>query len=211
MKLTFHSLYERVFIPFRRRRMNRFFALFTPSTDIRVLDIGGTAETWSSEAEGCARFPVTLINTYDYGPIEDKRFTSIAGDATALPFADNAFDIAFSNSVIEHLGTWEKQQVFAREARRVARKLWIQTPARSFPIEAHLLAPYIQYLPKSVQHRIARWTPRGLLQPGLVHEIVDEVRLLTHREVKLLFPDCLILKERVLGLTKSYVAIRGYN
>ena len=211
MKLTFHSVYERVFIPFRRRRMNRFFALFAPSTEIRVLDIGGTAETWSSEAEGDARFPVTLINTFDYGPVEDKRFTSVAGDATALPFADNAFDIAFSNSVIEHLGTWEKQQIFAREARRVARKLWIQTPARSFPIEAHLLAPYIQYLPKSVQHRIARWTPRGLLQPGLVHEIVDEVRLLTHREVKLLFPDCLILKERVLGLTKSYIAVRGYN
>ena len=211
MKLTFHRLYERVFIPFRRRRMNRFFALFAPSTEVRLLDIGGTAETWSSEAEGGERFPVTLINTFDYGPVEDNRFTSVAGDATALPFADNAFDIAFSNSVIEHLGTWEKQQIFAREARRVARKLWIQTPARSFPIEAHLLAPYIQYLPKRVQHRIARWTPRGLLQPGLVHEIVDEVRLLTHREVKQLFPDCLILKERVLGLTKSYIAVRGYN
>jgi hypothetical protein len=211
VKLTFHSLYERVFIPFRRRRMNRFFALFAPSNEVRVLDIGGTAETWSSEAEGGARFPVTLINTYDYGPIEDKRFTSVAGDATALPFTNNAFDIAFSNSVIEHLGTWEKQQTFAREARRVAGKLWIQTPARSFPIEAHLLAPYIQYLPKSVQHRIARWTPRGLLQPSLVHEIVDEVRLLTHCEVKQLFPDCLILKERVLGLTKSYIAVRGYK
>jgi hypothetical protein len=90
----------------------------------------------------------------------------------------------------------------------VARKLWIQTPARAFPIEAHLLAPYIQYLPKSLQHRLARWTPRGLLQPDVVHEIVDEVRLLTYREVKELFPDCLILKEKLLGLTKSYIAIR---
>jgi len=211
MKLTFRGLCDHVFIHFRRQRMNRFYALFAPSPETRVLDIGGTAQTWSSESEIRGQFPVTLINIRKYGQIRDSRFTSAEGDATHLPFADNAFDIAFSNSVIEHVSSWEKQQAFAREARRMARKLWIQTPARSFPIEAHLLAPFIQYLPRSVQHRIVRWTPRGLLQPEVVHEIVDEVRLLTYREVKQLFPDCLILKERVLGLTKSYIAIRGFN
>ena len=36
----------------------------------------------------------------------------------------------------------------------------------------------------------------------------SDIRLLTYREMKQLFPDCLILKERVLGLTKSYVAVR---
>jgi len=218
MKLTFNGICDHVFIHFRRRRMNRFFALFAPSQEVRVLDIGGTSQTWGSESrvneskvsrsEDATRFPVTLINIRSNGQIEDDRFTSMEGDATDLPFADNAFDIAFSNSVIEHVGTWEKQQAFAREARRVARKLWIQTPARSFPIEAHLLAPYIQYLPKNVQHRIVRWTPRGLLQPGVVHEIVDEVRLLTYREVKQLFPDCRILRERLFGVTKSYIAVR---
>ena len=209
MKLTFGSLYDHVFIRFRRQRMNRFFALVSPSPEARVLDIGGTPQTWSSESGSHAAFPVTLINVRSSGQIQGRRFTSVQGDATRLPFADNTFDIAFSNSVIEHVGTWEQQQAFAREARRMAGKLWIQTPARSFPIEAHLLAPYIQYLPKKLQHRIVRWTPRGLLQPEVVHEIVDEVRLLTHREVKQLFPDCLILKERLFGLTKSYIAVRS--
>jgi Methyltransferase domain len=213
VKLTFKTLYEHLFIRFRRRRMNRFFALFSPPADTHLLDIGGTPQTWTSESwtsksEGVAQFSVTLCNICADGHLEHGRFTSIEGDATALPFADNAFDIAFSNSVIEHVGTWEGQQAFAREARRVARNLWIQTPARSFPIEPHLLAPYIQYLPKKMQHSIVRWTPRGLLQPELVHEIVDEVRLLTYREVNLLFPDCRILKERLFGLTKSYVAVR---
>jgi hypothetical protein len=198
-----------VFIRFRRRRMKQFFILFSPHTLARVLDIGGTPQTWSSESGPHAAFPVTLINIRGNGQIEDGRFTAVEGDGTQLPFADNAFDIAFSNSVIEHVGPWEKQQAFAREARRVAGKLWIQTPARSFPIEAHLLAPYIQYLPKKLQHRIVRWTPRGLLEPEVVHEIVDEVRLLTLREVKQLFPDCLILKERLFGLTKSYIAVRS--
>jgi hypothetical protein len=208
MRLTFKSLCDHVFIYFRRRRMNQFFDIFAPLLGVRVLDIGGTAQTWNRESESYVQFPVTLINIRRYDQIEGDRFTSMEGDATELPFADNTFDIAFSNSVIEHVGTWEKQQAFAREARRVARKLWIQTPARSFPIEAHLLAPYIQYLPKNVQHSIVRWTPRGLLQPDVVHEIVDEVRLLTYREVKQLFPDCRILKERLFGLTKSYIAVR---
>ena len=174
-----------------------------------MLDVGGTVQTWTVELQDSAKFPVTLANIRDYGPVDDGRLTPVVCDATNLPFADHAFDIAFSNSVIEHVGTWESQQVFASEVRRVAANIWVQTPARSFPIEAHLLAPYIQYLPKTLQHRIVRWTPRGLLQPHVVHEIVDEVRLLTLREMKLLFPDCCILKERVLGLTKSYIAVRS--
>lgn len=214
MKLTFRALYDNVFIRFRRRRMNRFFALFAVHPKTRVLDIGGAPYTWDDESDtsqpgGPGEFPVTFINIRSIDPLKHRRFTFLEGDATRLPFADNTFDIAFSNSVIEHLGTWERQQAFAHEARRVARGLWIQTPARSFPIEAHFLAPWIQYLPKHVQHQIVRWTPRGLLQPEVAHEIVDEVRLLTYREIKQLFPDCRILKERFFGLTKSYIAVRG--
>jgi hypothetical protein len=209
MEMIFKRLCDHVFIYFRRRRMNRFISLFCPTSQVRVLDIGGTPQTWTNESKTCKQFSITLINLRSNRAVGDHRFALLEGDATALPFADDSFDLAFSNSVIEHVGTWEQQQTFAHEARRVARKLWIQTPARSFPLEPHLLAPYVQYLPKSVQHRIVRWTPRGFLQPDVVHEIVDEVRLLTYREVKQLFPDCLILKERVLGLTKSYIAVRG--
>jgi predicted SAM-dependent methyltransferase len=206
--LTFRDLYDQIFIRFRRRRMRQFFSLFVPSTCTRVLDIGGTAQTWNAESEHPASFSVTLVNIRSTGASDQPHLSFVEGDATELPFEDNAFDIAFSNSVIEHLGTWERQQAFAREARRVARRLWIQTPARNFPIEAHLLTPYIQYLPKSVQHRVVPWTPRGILTPDVVHQIVDEVRLLTFKEVQRLFPDCLILRERFLGLTKSYIAVR---
>ena len=209
MKLTFQSIADRFFILFRRKRMDRFYNLFQPSSQSRVLDIGGTPQTWIKESKVRAFFPITLVNIRDNGSPPSERFTHARGNATNLPFPSNTFDIAFSNSVIEHVGDWANQQAFASEARRVARNLWIQTPARSFPIEAHLLAPYIQYLPKNIQHRIAPFTPRGLLQPDVVHAIVDEVRLLTYREMKQLFPDCQILKERVLGLTKSYIAVRS--
>jgi len=39
--------------------------------------------------------------------------------------------------------------------------------------------------------------------------MILEIRLLTYSEMKQLFPDCTILKERFLGFTKSYVAVRG--
>ena len=208
MKLSYKSLYDHVFIRFRRRRMQRFYDLLAPSPATRLLDIGGTSQTWHNESATSTSFPVTLLNIRDYGPSEGGRFTAAKGNATNLPFEDKSYDIAFSNSVIEHVGTWQAQQAFASEARRVAHQLWVQTPARSFPIEAHLLAPYIQYLPKHMQHRLVRWTPRGIMQPEVVHEIVEEVRLLTYREMRQLFPDCLILKERVFGITKSYIAVR---
>jgi hypothetical protein len=215
MKLL--TIHQKVFIVFRRRRMKRFYAAFQPSPELRLLDIGGAPNTWIAESEYNTRFAVTMVNLQfpDPAVLADGRFTAVEGDATGLPFADASFDIAFSNSVIEHMTTWERQQAFAAEARRVARGLWIQTPARSFPVEPHLIAPYFQFLPRSVQRRVARrFTVWGLLtkpNAAAIEEMLADIRLLSCREMRQLFPDCVILKERVLGLTKSYVAVRGLN
>ena len=199
-------------VNFRRRRMSKFYALMAPASDAKVLDIGGRVNTWTTESSTSQQFPVTLINLEPAAEPEDKRFQVVEGDATALPFADRSFDIAFSNSVIEHVGGWENQQAFAKEARSVGDKLWIQTPARSFPVEPHLLAPFIHWLPKSVQRRLVRnFTVWGwMVRPNQEHAdtFLSWIRLLTLAEFKLLFPDCRILKERVLGMTKSYIAVR---
>lgn len=139
-------------------------------------------------------------------------FEFVAGDGCALPFADESFDVVFSNSVIEHVGTWERQCAFAAEARRVGRRLWIQTPAREFFIEPHLVAPFIHWLPAHWQRRLIRHaTLRGWLErpdAAWVDRFLAEVRLLRLAEMRRLFPDCEILRERFLGLTKSYIAVR---
>lgn len=209
--MNIHRIYGRISPLFRRRRMARFRALMKPEASTSVLDIGGYPWVWS---EAAVPFSVVMVNLHvppgsdAFGP----QFRLEEGDATQLRFADRSFDVAYSNSVIEHLGTWERQQAFAREARRVGRRLWIQTPARWFPIEPHLIAPFVHYFSKGFQRYLLRWfTLWGwLTRPSRaqVEAFLDEVRLLTFREMQQLFPDCQILRERLFGLTKSYIAVR---
>ncbi len=209
--MNIQSIYARISPHFRRRRMAQFLEGMHPSASSPVLDLGGYPWVW---AEAGVDFPVVMVNI-DVPPGVEQyapQFTLRRGDATRLPFSDNSFEIVYSNSVIEHLGTWEQQQAFAREARRVGRRLWIQTPARWFPIEPHLIAPLVHYFSKGIQRHLLRWfTVWGwLTRPTRqqVEAFLAEVRLLTFREMQTLFPDCQILRERLFGLTKSYIAVR---
>ena len=138
--------------------------------------------------------------------------TYVQGSATDLPFGDRSFDIVFSNSMIEHLGDWASQERFAREALRVGRGLWVQTPARWFPVEPHLLTPLVHYLPKGAQRHLLRnftvwgWITRP--RQDEVEDLLDELALLTASQVRTLFPGCSLLRERVLGLTKSIMVVK---
>ena len=76
----------------------------------------------------------------------------------------------------------------------------------------HLLAPFVHWLPRRWQRRLIRhFTLRGWLDrptPAEVDGFLDEVRLLPAAEMQALFPDCMIRRERFLGLTKSHLAVR---
>jgi len=72
------------------------------------------------------------------------RYTQIAPNAS-IPFDDNAFDIATSNAVLEHVGSFESQMLFVRELCRVARRVFISVPNRFFPIEHHAALPLAHY------------------------------------------------------------------
>jgi len=206
-----HAVYDRLLRRFRRRRMRAFERTFRPDAATRILDVGGTPYNW--RLLGLSR-RVTLLNREPpHDPGEGgPELPLVIGDATALEFPDGAFDVAFSNSVIEHLGSWQRQQAFARELRRVGRGVWVQTPARSFPVEPHLLTLFVHYLPRRWQRRlIRRFTLWGWLSrptPERIERFLAETRLLGHAEMRTLFPDCEIRRERFLGLTKAYVAVR---
>jgi SAM-dependent methyltransferase len=154
-----------------------------------------------------------MINLY---PIEvpasmKDRCEARIGDGMNMEFADGEFDIVFSNSVIEHLSTWDNQVRMAREMRRVGKQYYVQTPAREFFFEPHLLTPFVHWLPKALQRRLYRHaTVWGLMtrpSPERVEEYLNELRLLTKNEMLELFPGCTIEREKMLGMTKSYSAV----
>jgi hypothetical protein len=182
-----------------------------PST--RVLDVGGTTWNWllGGVSSRITLFNLNLPSTESSAPPSNMEYQ--LGDGRELPYADRSYDVAFSNSVIEHLGAFEDQRRFAAELSRVGRGLWVQTPARSFPIECHLLTPFVHFLPQRWQRAVARWgTVWGWLSkptPEQVDALIGELRLLTFDEMQELFPDCEIRRERFLGFTKSYIAVRG--
>jgi hypothetical protein len=198
----------------------RRFALFERLCDslsrpLKVLDVGGTNSFWEQRGwAGREDFEVTLVNL----EAEERKYANIiptAGDATHLgAFADQSFHIVFSNSVIEHLFTYENQRRMANEVRRVARAYWVQTPNYWFPMEPHFHVPGWQWMPERLRIRLIQRHTCGWRgpcpDPGEAAEAVREVRLLTHREMTDLFPGATIVQERYLGLTKSFIALAGF-
>src|SRR5207302_6536854 len=129
------------------------------TAETRVLDVGGTPETWDMLP---VRPRVTLLNTPRTKAELARAAWWVAGDGRALPFRDGAFDVVFSNSVIEHVGDAGSQARFAREIARVGRGYWVQTPNRWFPVESHLLTPFIHWLPRRVQGVLLPFSVWGL-------------------------------------------------
>ena len=135
---------------FRARRLEKFLSLCSVNPNALILDSGGGPEIWAAlPVEGCPRLVyVNLPRAIEPG---SHIANLVFADGRALPFADRAFEVVFSNSVIEHVGNAQEQCRFAEEIRRVGRSYWVQTPNRWFPVEQHLLTPLIHWLPRRLQ------------------------------------------------------------
>ena len=122
------------------------------------------------------------------------RIAYVQGDACALPFADGSFDVVFSNAVVEHVGGAERQRAFVAEALRVGRRVFVTTPNRWFPIEAHTRLPLVHWLPEAAAHRAYELTRRPWAK---------ENHLLGPADLRSLFPGPV----RIVNLGLSLVAI----
>jgi hypothetical protein len=191
---------------FRRKRFADF-QLFLLGVNT-IVDFGGTPSIWIN----LGREKVVLLNLDDQ-PVPSG-FIAVRGDARKTDFPNHSFDLAFSNSTIEHVGTWEDQQACAQELCRVGKRVYCQTPARCFFFEPHYFTPFVHWFPFLLRrYRFVRYfTYYGLKwKPSRdqVKGFQSRLRLLNYSEVQRLFPDCTVHKERFLGMTKAYIAIRG--
>jgi hypothetical protein len=93
----------------------------------------------------------------------------------------------------------------------LAPRYWIQTPYRYFPIEPHFLFPGMQFLPATARVRVAQHWPlvSRPASPRHATSHVLEIELLSVSEMKFYFPDSQIVHERLLGITKSLIAVRN--
>jgi hypothetical protein len=201
----------------RNERFRRFEALISNlPKPLRILDVGGTNEFWKQR--GWASRPDIHITTLNLSaePRQHDNVLPIAGDATDLhQFSDQSFDVAFSNSVIEHLFTFENQRRMASEIQRVGKRYWVQTPNFWFPMEPHFHVPGWQWMPLDLRVSIIRrhrcgW--RGPCEdPERARELVREVRLMTAGELQSIFPQATIIPERFCGFAKSWIVIAGFS
>jgi SAM-dependent methyltransferase len=175
----------------RKRRHQRFFALAGLDTGAHVLDVGCGALGLRALEPYLDITGVDLAERPAYpGPF-------VRADASVgLPFADEEFDLVYCSSVIEHVPP-ARRAPFAAEVRRVGRGWFVQTPARSFPIEPHSLLPGAHWLPTTIRKPYWRLGAAGAW---------EDISLLSRREIESLFGPA--LPERFGALVKSWVCVR---
>jgi SAM-dependent methyltransferase len=187
----FARLASRLAARTRRRRHERFFSLTGLSAGARILDVGCGRLGLRALEPGLDITGVDLAEQTSYpGP-----FVRAEPARGGLPFADGEFDLVYCSSVIEHVPA-EDRDAFAAELRRVGRGWFVQTPARSFPIEPHALLPFVHWLPRPL--RRAYWRLGAA-------DATEEIALLSRRELESLFGPA--LPERLGPLVKSWVCV----
>lgn len=203
------TLVDAVSLRSRRRKLRLFLDEMAPDAGTTVLDIGADDVGFGEEGgeAGCGThnffeelYPwpgrITALGLHDGVRLRQRypEVSYVQGDACALPFADGSFDIAFSNAVIEHVGSRDRQALFVQEALRVAGRVFITTPNRWFPIEVHTRLPLVHWLPERVSHAAYELVGR---------DYAKENHLLGPSALRALFPRPV----RVVNLGATLVAI----
>jgi SAM-dependent methyltransferase len=183
----------------RERKLQLFLELMQPGPETTVVDVGVTDAPFGGGStdnffEALYPWPDRITGV---GHTELDRFVAafpdvraVRADGRDLPFGDDEFDVAFSNAVVEHVaGGRAGQRRFVHELCRVARRVFVTTPNRYFPIEVHTLLPFVHWLPPG---------PRGLLLP--FDDVLDP---LSPKELAALFP----YSVRVINTGMTLIAV----
>lgn len=203
------TLADAVSLRSRRRKLRLFLEEMAPAAASTVVDVGADEVGFGGTGgqEGCAthnffeelypwREQITAVGLHDGAGFRERypQIAYVQGDGCALPFPDGAFDIYFSNAVLEHVGGPDRQRAFVLEALRVADRVFLTTPNRWFPIEVHTRLPLVHWLPEAASHRAYDLARKPWAK---------ENRLLGQAELRALFP----VPVRIVNLGLTLVAM----
>lgn len=197
---------------FRNKRARLLIQLLgnNAKKNLRILDIGGTDYFWETiDIQQRQSWKITLLNNEF---IENKKseFNYLFGNALDLSSIDNSsFDFIYSNSVIEHVGNFEAQKQFANQVLSFNKPYFIQTPNYYFPFEPHFLVLGFHFLPVKIRAFLIRHFNLGWYKREKDYhkslELATSIRLMKLKELKLIFPNAKIIREKILFLTKSFI------
>jgi hypothetical protein len=184
----------------------------------RLLDIGGSEYYWGLNKDFLDSIAGKIIITVTNIEHKEIRFENTSlflykqGDATTSDLYQGGYNLVHSNSVIEHVGDWGMIRKIADKIKEYDAPYYVQTPSFWFPYEPHFRTVGFQWLPLAVRARLLLKRTRGFRSAKTFDEAmaqVESVNLLDHGQMRELFPDAKILRERMGPLTKSYMAIRS--
>src|SRR3954453_385608 len=183
-----------------------------PGPETRVVDVGGGDPGFGPEPgvgwshnffEALYPWPERITAVSDVPlPNFAREFPMVRcvnASGTELPFEDDAFDLAFSNAVVEHVGGRLDQRRFVAELCRVAPRVFLSTPNRWFPVETPPLLPFLHWLPRPAADRAFA---------ALGRDNWERVQLLTKRGLLDLFPPAVETRVVEARITISVAAQR---
>ena len=155
---------SRVSMRSRERKLRLFLDLLRPGPETTVVDVGVTDAPFGAGStdnffEALYPWPdrITAVGVTELARFAAAfpRVRALRSDGRSLPFADGEFDLGFSNAVVEHVaGGRDGQRRFVHELCRVARRVFVTTPNRWFPLEVHTLLPVVHWLPAAARDRV---------------------------------------------------------
>ncbi|HWO94724.1 MAG TPA: class I SAM-dependent methyltransferase, partial [Dehalococcoidia bacterium] len=144
----------------RQRKFEAFMEMVAPNETTKILDVGFSDDEYSDSDNFLEKHYPYPENITALGLDVPARFShryprvsAVQYDGKRFPFKDKAFDVCWSNAVLEHVGSRQDQILFLREVARVADLGWVTTPNKHFPVEVHTRTPLLHYLPKPVFHK----------------------------------------------------------
>ena len=209
---------------FRKKRFSEFlnfinFHIFNNNNKnkISILDVGGTISFWEQmDFINRENVEIVILNLMKEEHNSYINIRCIEGNGCDMKeFPDNTFDIVFSNSVIEHVGSFQNQEKMAKECQRIGKAFFLQTPNYWFPFEPHFLIFGFQFLPVRVSAFLLRRFNLGWCSKindyNKSIEKVESIRLLGKKKLKKLFPGATIVDENLFGFTKSFMVYKSKN
>ena len=210
----FYKLIKKIILDARENFFKHFIHFTEYNDNQSLLDIG-TTPSFDIEQNIILEKTknnknITCLSDQDCSILE-KKYPNIKdfiiGDGTNTNFKDMSFDIVHSNATLEHVGSYNNQIAFVKEALRISKNhVFIQTPNRFYPIDFHTNLPLIHWLPKKIHRKILRFIGLNFYSTEENLNLLSKSNLINICK-KLDIKNFKIIKHKLLFMTSNLILV----